>query len=126
VAYILTTDCINIPLCNHYGILFRENGIDYVLHNTPSKFNNVKGNVIIETYSEFMQNRILLKREFVNLTIPQIKEYAYRNMSKKWDSVEYNCETLKNEIITGNKGSTVMTRVIGISALTLFLLYLNQ
>ena len=95
VAYILTTDCINIPLCNHYGILFRENGIDYVLHNTPSKENNVKGNVVIETYSEFIKNRTILKKEYVDLTNSHIKEYAYKNMRQKWDAVDYNCETLK-------------------------------
>ena len=126
MAYLLTTDSKNIPLVNHYGILFNENEIDYVLHNTPSKKNNVKGNVIIETYPEFIKDRTLYSKNFLDITNSQIKEYAYKNMRQKWDAVDYNCETLKNEIITGNKGTTVMTRVIGISALTLFLLYLNK
>jgi len=124
VAYILTTNCINIPLCKHYGVLFRENGIDYVLNNTPTKKNNVKGNVIIETYPEFIKGRTLLSKNFLDITIPQIKEYAYKNMYKKWDSVDYNCETLKNEIITGNSGNTIMTRIIGIGIVGLILLNL--
>ena len=125
MAYILTTDCINIPLCNHYGILFRENGVDYVLHNTPSKTNTVKGNVVIETYPEFIKNRTLISKNFLDITIPQIKEYAYKNMSKKWDAIDYNCETLKNEIITGAKGTTIMTRILGITTIAVILLYLK-
>ena len=124
MAYLLTTDCINIPLANHYGILFNQNGIDYVLHNTPSKKNNSNGNVIIETYPEFIKGRTLLSKNFLDITIPQIKEYAYKNMAKKWDAVDYNCETLKNEIITGNSGTTIVTRIIGISIIGLILLNL--
>jgi hypothetical protein len=124
VAYLLITDCINIPLANHYGILFNQNGIDYVLHNTPSKKNNSNGNVIIETYPEFIKGRTLLLKNFLDISIPQIKEYAYKNMGKKWDSVDYNCETLKNEIITGNSGTTIMTRIIGIGIIGLILLNL--
>ena len=124
VAYLLTTDCINIPLANHYGILFNQNGIDYVLHNTPSKKNNSNGNVIIETYPEFIKGRTLLSKNFLDISIPQIKEYAYKNMGKKWDAVDYNCETLKNEIITGNSGTTIITRIIGIGIIGLILLNL--
>ena len=124
MAYLLITDCINIPLANHYGILFNQNGIDYVLHNTPSKKNNSNGNVIIETYPEFIKGRTLLLKNFLDISIPQIKEYAYKNMGKKWDSVDYNCETLKNEIITGNSGTTIMTRIIGIGIIGLILLNL--
>ena len=124
VPYLLTTDCINIPIANHYGVLFNENGIDYVLHNTPSKKNNANGNVIIETYPEFIKGRTLLSKNFLDISIPQIKEYAYKNMGKKWDSIDYNCETLKNEIITGNAGTTIMTRIIGISIIGLILLNL--
>lgn len=123
MAFLLITDSLNIPIANHYGIMFNENGIDYVLHNTPSK-NNANGNVIIETYPEFIKGRTLLSKNFLDISIPQIKEYAYKNMGKKWDSIDYNCETLKNEIITGNSGSTIMSRIIGISIIGLILLNL--
>ena len=124
MAFLLITDSLNIPIANHYGIMFNENGIDYVLHNTPSKKNNANGNVIIETYPEFIKGRTLLSKNFLYISIPQIKEYAYKNMGKKWDSINYNCETLKNEIITGNSGSTIMSRIIGISIIGLILLNL--
>jgi hypothetical protein len=124
MAFLLTTDSINIPIANHYGIMFNENGIDYVLHNTPGKKNNANGNVIIETYPEFIKGRTLLSKNFLDMPILQIKEYAYKNMGKKWDSINYNCETLKNEIITGNSGTTIMTRIIGISIIGLILLNL--
>jgi hypothetical protein len=45
-------------------------------------------------------------------------------MGKKWDAVDYNCETLKNEIITGNSGTTIITRIIGIGIIGLIWLNL--
>lgn len=125
MATLLITDCINIPMCKHYGILFVDNGVQYVLHNTPSKKNNVLGNVIIETLPEFIKNRTLLETKQIDLSIYNIKKYAYENMHKKWDAVEYNCETLANEVISGSKGTTIMTRILGFATIGLVLLYLK-
>ena len=100
--------------------------MDYVLHNTPSKKNKFEGNVVIDKYLDFIKDRELISKEIINLNTTQIKEYANKCKNKKWHFLTYNCETMKNEIITGSKGTNVMTRLIGVVAIAFILFRLKK
>jgi len=125
---VVKTTCHDIPFCYHLGVCVIEEGEPMIYHCTPSEKNEIGGNVICETFTDFMKMgdkvRDLIEVYSSNLNTHQIKRYAERNKDKKWDAMQYNCETFINKMLKNGINSTQLQRglVIGIIALSIFLI----
>lgn len=110
---ILKTNCHNIPLCYHLAICVIDENDIYVWHCTPSKENELGGNIIKEHISEFLLDRKVIKvyKDF-DITDNQIYSYAIKNQNKKWDAIQYNCETFVNSVLKNKDNTTQLSRAI--------------
>lgn len=129
---VIKTTCHNIPMCFHVGVCVVEKDEVHIYHCTPSTTNSKGGNVVCQTLTEFMKLgdnvREMIDVYSTNLKEHQIKKYSERNADKKWDAIEYNCETFINNLLKNGIQTTQLERglIIGIVALAVFLFITND
>lgn len=114
---ILITNCINLPLCFHVGITCLYNGEMCVFHNTPSKTNGYGGNVICEPLYKFLSNRKINSIYQTNILTEKIVKNFSEVKNKKWDALNFNCESYINQLMNGDTGTTQLERLFCVSIL---------
>lgn len=108
--------CDGIPFCYHLGVAVVENGELCLYHNTPSLTNRYGGNIVCQPIREVLKNRKILSIRKNGANCPNIvREYAYENRARQWNTFTYNCEDFVTEILKCRRGSTL--RVIWMSCL---------
>jgi hypothetical protein len=105
------------PLCVHYGFLIN----DVVVHNTPAITNNFGGNIVTQKLEAFKNDREIY--EIVDLDLDQkvVWDYAEKNKTKKFNYVSFNCEQFANDVISGNKKSSILARSLILLGIGLFI-----
>jgi len=104
---IVVVSCISIPLCYHVGILVSENGQPFVYHNTPTAKNEAGGNIVAQSFDDFMKNRKVLKTIATDNNPDLVRQHAFENRFKQWDALAYNCEDYVNEVKYCERKSTL-------------------
>jgi hypothetical protein len=102
---VIYTDCVDIPLCQHLGIVYENNGEKMVYHNSPYNKNKFGGSVCCESYEDFIKDREILKVVRTNVKKEEIFLASNRCKSDTWDSMFFNCEDFVNEVVDGKRDS---------------------
>lgn len=106
---LIKAECNNpYPLCVHYGFLIG----DIVIHNTPGKTNPYGGNIVTEKWIDFVGDRNIYAVEDTTLQESDVWEYYENNKTKKFSPVAFNCEQFANDVLTGVKKSSLLTRTL--------------
>ena len=114
---VLITNCTNLPLCFHVAITCMYNGELCVFHCTPSKSNIYGGNVVCERLDQFLKDRKIKSVYYVDVPVIEIVKNFNQVKYKKWDPLNFNCETYINQLISNNKGSTQLERLFCVTLL---------
>jgi hypothetical protein len=77
-----------------------------VFHNTPSKTNGYNGNVICESLYKFLSDRKINAIYPTNIPTEKILQNFNQVKNKKYNALNFNCETYINQLINGNTGTT--------------------
>lgn len=113
---IITTTCIDIPLCYHLGICVDHGGKTYVLNATPTRVNSFGGNIVCQELDDFIgtgsEKREIISVHPSGLEKRRILIYADENKKRKWDAFRYNCESFVHGLFTNGTKTTQMTRLI--------------
>jgi hypothetical protein len=88
----IITTTVNVPGVKHLGISILLDNEIYIVHNTPGTKNIFGGNVIIESYSNFLIGRKIKSFKHTLLTTEHIINKTFDVSSIKFDSVTFNCE----------------------------------
>lgn len=96
------------PLCVHYGFLIG----DVVVHNTPDRINPYGGNIVAQSWDGFKSDRQLYSMEEINVPASKVWEYYEKNRTKKFNAITFNCEQFANDVISGVKKSSILTRTL--------------
>ena len=115
---LIKASCDNeYPLCVHYGFLVG----DVVVHNTPDKINPYGGNIVAQSFENFKKERTIYAVE--DLDIPASKVWAYyeKHRTKKFNTITFNCEQFANDVISGVKKSSILTRTLVLLGLGYFI-----
>jgi hypothetical protein len=94
------------PLCVHYGFLVG----DVVVHNTPDLFNPYGGNIVAQGYENFKRDRTIYEVEDIDIPASKVWAYYENNRTKKFNAITFNCEQFANDVISGVKKSSILTR----------------
>lgn len=105
------------PLCVHYGFLIN----DVVVHNTPGAVNNFGGNIITQKLDAFKSDRDIYEIVDLNLDQKRVWDYAEKNKKKKFNYLSFNCEQFANDVISGNKSSSILARSVVLLGIGLFI-----
>lgn len=114
---IVITNCTNLPLCFHVGITCLYNGEMCVFHNTPSKTNGYGGNVICEPLYKFLSDRKINAIYPTNIPTEKILQNFNQIKNKKYNALNFNCESYINQLINGNTGTTQLEKLFCASVL---------
>jgi hypothetical protein len=98
----------SLPFCVHYGFLIN----DVVVHNTPGMKNEFGGNIVTQKYEDFKKERKIYDVLNVNVKPQKVFNYAKRHESKKFNALTYNCQQFANDVITGVKYSSILSRAV--------------
>ena len=96
------------PLCVHYGFLIG----DVVVHNTPDRINPYGGNIVAQSWDGFKSDRQIYSMEEINVPASKVWEYYEKNRTKKFNAITFNCEQFANDVISGVKKSSILTRTL--------------
>ena len=118
---ILKVTCSGTALCYHLGVVVidEENRV-IVYHNTPTLQNAFGGNVVSESYRDFMRGRVLIgiTPATRDQDAQDIAAYAFENRARTWNAVAYNCETFASEAATSTATSAFAAAVVVAVALS--------
>jgi len=104
---LIKAECNNeYPFCVHYAFLIG----DTVIHNTPDRENFYGGNIVTEKWIDFLSKRNVYSIEDIDTKAEKIWDYLDRNKTKKFNPITYNCEQFANDVMTGVKSSSLLTR----------------
>ena len=98
----------NYPFCVHYGFLIG----DTIIHNTPERENSYGGNIVTEKFELFKSKRKIHSIEDTNLSEDQVWSYVDKNKNRKFDYLNYNCQQFANEVMTGKKKLSILSRAL--------------
>lgn len=105
------------PLCVHYGFLVG----DVVVHNTPDRINPYGGNIVAQSWDGFKSDRQIYAIEETNIPASKIWEYYEKNRTKQFNAFTFNCEQFTNDVISGRKKSSILTKALVLLGLGYFI-----
>lgn len=106
---LIKASCNNeYPLCVHYGFLIG----DVVVHNTPDQINPYGGNIVTQSWDGFKSDREIYSMEDIDIPAAKVWAYYEKNKTKKFNVITFNCEQFANDVISGVKKSSILTRTL--------------
>lgn len=106
---LIKASCNNeYPLCVHYGFLIGN----VVVHNTPDQINPYGGNIVAQSWDGFKNDREIYSMEDIDIPAAKIWAYYEKNKTKKFNVITFNCEQFANDVISGVKKSSILTRTL--------------
>lgn len=96
------------PLCVHYGFLIGN----VVVHNTPDQINPYGGNIVAQSWDGFKNDREIYSMEDIDIPAAKVWAYYENNKTKKFNVITFNCEQFANDVISGVKKSSILTRTL--------------
>jgi hypothetical protein len=102
---VIYTNCKDIQMCYHLGIVYDDGKNKYVYHNAPSNLNKYGGTVICEKIEDFLRERDVLKVIKTDAKNEDIVISTRNNKYEVWDTLFFNCEDYVVEIVEGKRKS---------------------
>jgi hypothetical protein len=122
---IIKTTC-HIPMCFHLAVIYVIDDKVYVFNNAPSKSNVFGGNIVFQPIEEFLSDRRLIETYSSPLTERDILNYTNTNKKRKWDDINYNCETYVNEMMGKDKTTTQLGKGLLALAVLCAAIYITE
>lgn len=110
---IIITRPVKIPGLLHYGILFEEDGVWYVLHNTPFR------GAVADRLDDFLKSRRKVSIKPSRLSGRSTQEILYRFEScpHQYHLLNYNCEHFIDCMLSQPYQSPQLVRALVISGI---------
>lgn len=90
---IIHASAANNPWVHHLGVVVLQEGIPYIVHNTPMKQNRYGGNIVFETIDQFVSDgRKIFKTVPSDIEPDDIACWVDRFRSRPFDPYNWNCE----------------------------------
>jgi len=115
ISQLKTGDIIKVksnflPIIFHYGIVVRNDENFVVYHNDPERINLRGGNIIKENTIDWIKDKEIVEVISTNHTIKSIEDTVKKNIYKKYDFFNYNCEHF---VLSINRSSFFSPQVLG-------------
>lgn len=110
----------SFPLLYHKGITLDG----AVCHNTPSKKNNMGGNVVCEPLDTYTKERTIVGAVPTDAKDAQIVEATLEASKKPFNVLTNNCEHFVTKVAYGKKKSPQVVFVAGVAILILLIFIL--
>lgn len=111
----------SFPILKHYGVIYIENNELFILHNSPTLINEFGGNILKEKLNDFLIDRKIIGIEKHNIHFNILKENYETLKLKKFNLLEFNCETFVNIITNSKTSKNVLFKTV--TVITILLLY---
>ena len=104
---VIFTNCVDVDLCYHVGIVYKKNNRTFVFHNCPENMNKYGGSVVCEPIHNYKKRRELYKVVHTNIKNQRILDVTRKLKYDIWDSMYFNCEDFISEIVQDERESDI-------------------